>query len=112
MQLAEHGTFLLLMGPHAAENVVQNAHRGDDIRTLVEHDARGALAHSGVRDFGSLRHARLRERFQDLRRPDHGQIRSLADPQDFLLNFREALVAAFDGEIASNGAAVSRLRSR
>ncbi len=101
VKLAEHGALLLLMGLHAAKDVVENTDRGDDVRSLVEHHALGALTHRSVCDFGARRDSRLRERFEDLRRPDHRHVRGLADPQDFFLNFGEALVAALDCEIAA-----------
>ena len=101
VELAEHGALLFLVGLHAAKDVVENADGSNDVRALVEHDAFGALAHRGVRDFGARRDAGLRERFEDLRRPDHRHVRSLADPQDFFLDFGEALVAALDREIAA-----------
>ena len=101
VELAEHGALLFLVGLHAAEDVVENAHGGDDVRALVEHDALGALAHGGVGDFRARRDAGLRERFEDLRRPDHRHVRGLADPQDFFLDFGEALVAALDREVAA-----------
>ena len=53
VELAKHRPFLLLVGLHAAKDVIENADGSNDVRAFVEHDALGALAHRGIRDFGA-----------------------------------------------------------
>ena len=45
-QLPQHRALLGLMRLHPPQDVVEDAHRADDMRTLVEHDALGAVAPS------------------------------------------------------------------
>ena len=43
----------------------------------------------------------LGQRFQHLRRPDHRDVRGLADPEDLFLHLGQAFEAAFDGQVAA-----------
>jgi hypothetical protein len=101
-EFAEHGGFLGLMCLHAAQDIVEGADGFEDMGALVEHDAFGAVAHGGVGDFGAGGHSLFCEGFEDLGGPDDGDMGSLADPEDFLLNFGESFEAAFDGEVAAS----------
>ncbi len=51
MQLTQHGALLFLMGLHASQNVVEDSHSSHDVRSLVQHDALGSLAHGRISDF-------------------------------------------------------------
>ena len=42
-----------LMRLHASQDVVEHAHRIEDVRALVQHDALGPAAHGGVGDLGA-----------------------------------------------------------
>ena len=86
---------------HAREHALEKAYRVDDARPLVQHHAFGTTAHGGIGDLGPRRRARLRHLLQYLRRPDHRHVRRLAQPQDLLLQFGEALVADLDRKIAT-----------
>jgi hypothetical protein len=86
---------------HAPQDVVQRAHRVQDVRALVEHHALGAPAHRRVGDLGARGHAGLGQRLQHLGGPDHRHVRGLAGPQDLLLHLGHALVAALHGEVAA-----------
>lgn len=101
-QLAQHGPFFGLMLLHPTENIVQQPHGAEHVRSLVEHDTFRAVAHRRIRDLGPRRHAFLRQRFEDLRRPNHGNMGCLTEPEDFLLHLRQPFEAAFDGQIAAS----------
>lgn len=80
MQFPEHGPLFGLVRMHPPQDVIQNPHGADDIGSLVEHDALGAETHRGVRDLGARWPAFPGKGFQDLGGPDHGDMRSLAEP--------------------------------
>ena len=46
-----------------------------------------------------------------MRRPNDRDVGGLADPQNFFLNFGKALIAAFDGQIASRNHDSDRTRA-
>lgn len=66
---------------HSLQNIVQRLDGLDDVQALVEHHALGALTHGSVGDLRARRYAFLGQMFQDLRRPDDGQMRRFAKPQ-------------------------------
>ena len=71
------------------------------MRSLVQHDAFRADSHGGVGDLGARRQALLRQTLEDLRRPDHRDVRGLAEPEDLLLDLGQPLVSDLDEEIPS-----------
>src|SRR5271169_3087155 len=87
------------MSLHPLEDIRKNADSSDGVGSFVQHDAFCAFSHGGVRDFRARRHAFLRQSFQNLSRPNHGNVGGLADPKDLLLDLRQTLVTAFHGEI-------------
>ena len=86
---------------HPAENVVQHHDRFIDVRSLVQHDAFGTLPHRGVADLGARRQPALGELLENLRRPDHRQVRGLTQPQNLFLQFGQPFVAHLDREVAA-----------
>src|SRR5450755_1390588 len=50
MKFSQHRTLFFVVGLHAAENVVEDAPRGHDIRSLIEHDAFRALTLRCIRN--------------------------------------------------------------
>jgi hypothetical protein len=83
-----------------------------DVLTLVEHDAYRARRHGGVRHLAARRQACLHQILQNLRRPDRGDVRGLADPQDFLLHLGDAREPHLDGEITTGDHDAERLARR
>jgi hypothetical protein len=65
---------------HAPQDIVQRADCRDNMRTLVEHYALRAFSHRCVGDLGAGGLTFFGERLQDLRCPDHGQMRRFAEP--------------------------------
>src|SRR5271165_5637720 len=111
VKLPQHGALLFLMSLHAGKDVHQNTDGDYGIGPLVQHDAFGALAHGGVGNFRARRHAFFLQCLQDLRGPDYGDVGSLANPKDLLLDLCEALIAAFHREIAAGDHDAERTRS-
>ena len=89
------------MRRHAAEQAVEHADRGVDVRPLVEEDAFGAGGHRRVGHLAARRQPLPDQVLEHLRRPDHRDMGGLAQPQHLLLHFRHPLEAHFDGEIAA-----------
>src|SRR5208282_6153768 len=86
---------------HAAQDVVERAHCRDDVRSFVQHHALRTFSHRRVGDLGARWLPFFGERLEDLRCPDYRQMRRLADPENFLLNFRHPFVTALDCQISS-----------
>ena len=65
----------------------------------ITHSARSPIAASVI----SAREGApvLAQAVEHLRRPDHRQVRGLAEPEDLLLDLREPLVPALHGEVAA-----------
>ena len=55
---------------------------------LIEYNAFGALTHSSVGDLSPRRRAFFCEVVKNLRRPDHWDMRRLADLENFFLHLR------------------------
>jgi hypothetical protein len=93
---------LVLVAPRAVQDVVEDGHGVVDEGSFVEHDAFGAVAHRGVGDLGSGGLTSSGQLLKHLGRPDNGKVGGFADPEDLLLEFGEALVAALDREVAAS----------
>jgi hypothetical protein len=78
---------------------------------FVQHHALGPLGHRHVRHLGTGVAALAHERVEYVRRPDHGYVRGLAQPEDLLLHLREAAEADLDAEVAAGDHHGERLRA-
>jgi hypothetical protein len=90
-----------MVSVHATQDVVEHRNRFDDPRALVQHHALGVHAHRRIGDLRPRGATRLGELIEDLRGPDDGDVRRLAEPQDLFLNLGETLIAALNGKIAT-----------
>src|SRR5208283_3372856 len=86
---------------HALQNIIQRAYSLHDIGTLVEHHEFGAHPSRSISDFRTRWHSFLGEGLEHLSRPNDGDVRRFAYPENFFLHFRQPLITTFDGEIAA-----------
>src|SRR5690625_3341530 len=101
MQLTQHIALLVSVAAHALQNIRQLCDRLSDEWALIEHDALGTLCPGGVRDLGSGRKTRFRQTLKDLGGPDSWHVRSLAEPQYFLLQLGHSRESGLDGKVSS-----------
>jgi hypothetical protein len=73
----------------------------DDVRALVQHHRLGAHGHRGIGHLAPRRQALLDQLLEHLRRPDHRDVRRLAQPHQLFLHLGQALEADLDREIAA-----------
>ena len=92
---------LALVSRHPSEDVIQEDDGLIDVRSLVQHHALGSLPHSRIGDLSPRRAAGAGEFVQDFGGPDDREVCGFRKPEDFLLHFRQALVAGFHGEVSS-----------
>lgn len=101
-EAAQHGLLFFLVQDHTLLDADQETDGVDNIGALVEHDALGASAHSGVGDFGAGRQTFLGKSFEDLSGPDGGDVSGFAEPEHFFLDFGHAFKPHFDCQIATS----------
>ena len=91
---------LRLAGMESGHDGTQGAHRCCDVGPFVEHHGFGPSPHGGIGDFRPSRHAVPRHFIEHLGGPDAGNVGRRADPEDFLLDLRQFLPAAFDRQVS------------
>ncbi len=90
-----------MMSLHASEDVRKNANSRDEVGSFIQHDAFGALTHGGIGNLRPRGNAFFCKSFQNLCGPNYGNVSGFADPKNFLLDLRQALIATFDREITA-----------
>jgi len=100
MQRPKSGGLLDLMTIHAGEDIGEEVDGSDEMRSLVEHHAFGALRHRGIGRLGPARQTVAHQIVEDLCRPDHGDAGRLAKPQHLFLNLGHAAKSERCGQIA------------
>lgn len=82
MQRSEHRSFLGLVRVHPLQDAARSDDRVAHKRALVEHHALRALRHRSIRHLSAGRDSGPGHRIEYLSRPDDGDVRGLADPED------------------------------
>ncbi len=112
MQRAQRRRLLCLVLAHPAEQAVERVDAGENVLALVEHDAFGACRHGGVCHLATRCQSGLHQVFQDLGRPDCGDVCGLADPQDLFLHLGDARESHLHGKVATRDHDAERLARR
>lgn len=112
MQDPELGCFLMLVLFHPQQDIRQGCDGFYDVRPFIEHDAFGPFAHGGVGNFSSRRKAFFDQIFKDLSRPNDRHVGRFTDPHNFFLQFCQAPIADFNGQIPAGNHDAQRLFGR
>ena len=100
-QRLQQRCFLALMTGHTSQNVVENDHGRIDVRSLVEHDTLGPLAHRGVGNLGPRWLTGSSQLVENLRGPNNRQVGGFTKPEDLLLHLGQAFVPNLYGQVTS-----------